>query len=197
MTKTNPAPTQQGEALEPRNASGKPLFPGSITMVACDQCDEAMPWPLRCGHTYVGIHSREYRRAAVAGPRDVIELLSASLLHPESAEGYVRQAIEMLSAAATASPTPAESDATCAHCNGPITERILAGTWVHTKTGLTSCRKPSELSREIFHAAPVDNDAERLRWLLKRIIADLPKNRDWLDPDIEQEARELAKGDYE
>lgn len=39
---------------------------------------------------------------------------------------------------------------------------------------------------------PYSRDYERLRWLLERIIADLPKRRDWLDPDIEAEARAVT-----
>lgn len=49
-----------------------------------------------------------------------------------------------------------------------------------------------------FATAPAENDAERLRWLLKHIVTELPQNRDWLDPDVEREARELTtttKGD--
>lgn len=65
---------QQGEAPEPQNASGKPLFPDSITMVACNQCFDAMPWPLRCGHDHVEIYSREYTRSrAGAAPADEYE----------------------------------------------------------------------------------------------------------------------------
>lgn len=32
-----------------------------------------------------------------------------------------------------------------------------------------------------------------LRSVLKRILDDLPQNRDWLDPDLEKIARELVK----
>lgn len=31
---------------------------------------------------------------------------------------------------------------------------------------------------------------ERLRWILNQIITHLPSNRDWLDPDVEREARD-------
>jgi len=38
-----------------------------------------------------------------------------------------------------------------------------------------------------------DETIERLLYVLKRIINDLPTNRDWLDPDLEKEAREIIK----
>jgi len=37
---------------------------------------------------------------------------------------------------------------------------------------------------------PTDSEMlERARWLLSQIIQSLPARRDWLDPDIEKEAR--------
>ena len=33
----------------------------------------------------------------------------------------------------------------------------------------------------------------RLLWLLRQIITSLPQKRDWLDPDLEREAKEILK----
>jgi hypothetical protein len=33
----------------------------------------------------------------------------------------------------------------------------------------------------------------RMRWLFRQIINDLPQKRDWLNPDYEREMREWAK----
>ncbi len=35
---------------------------------------------------------------------------------------------------------------------------------------------------------------ERLRFLLRSIVDDLPTKRDWLNPDIEREAKAILKG---
>ena len=46
-------------------------------------------------------------------------------------------------------------------------------------------------------AAQVENDEQlakenvKARWLLSQIITHLPTSRDWLDPDVEREARAL------
>lgn len=82
----------QGKTLEPENAFGKPLFPDSITMVACDQCDVATPWPLQCGHVHAQVYSREYtRRAADAGPRHYFCSCGGAL----TAEEYIVHYFEM------------------------------------------------------------------------------------------------------
>jgi hypothetical protein len=36
-------------------------------------------------------------------------------------------------------------------------------------------------------------DFDRSLWLLKAIINDLPQNRDWLNPDVEADAKEILK----
>ena len=37
------------------------------------------------------------------------------------------------------------------------------------------------------------HDMEALLWVLNQIIVSLPKQRDWLDPAVEREARELLR----
>lgn len=40
--------------------------------------------------------------------------------------------------------------------------------------------------------ANLDTESERMRWLLRQIVSDLPIRRDWLDPSIEREARQYG-----
>lgn len=39
----------------------------------------------------------------------------------------------------------------------------------------------------------IADERAALKNILKRILDDLPQNRDWLDPDLEKVARELVK----
>lgn len=50
---------------------------------------------------------------------------------------------------------------------------------------------------ETIHGLPAElstlrAEGDRMKWLLGRIVADLPNKRDWLDPELEREAREFA-----
>ena len=41
--------------------------------------------------------------------------------------------------------------------------------------------------------AKIERENNRMRWLFRQILLDLPKNRDWLNPDYEREMREWTK----
>jgi len=43
------------------------------------------------------------------------------------------------------------------------------------------------------HKVLVNARAEAAEAVLKRILSDLPRNRDWLDPDLEKMARALLR----
>lgn len=37
-------------------------------------------------------------------------------------------------------------------------------------------------------------EVQRLRWIIRQMLDCLPAKRDWLDPAVEREARDAAKG---
>lgn len=48
----------------------------------------------------------------------------------------------------------------CRYCEQPITQGVVAGSWVHVKTGLTTCRRSgASKSDGIFNAEPAQPDA--------------------------------------
>jgi len=69
--KNDSTQAQPQEEREPLNAAGRRLFPATIVMVACDQCDAPRPWPLTCGHSYVQVFTEQYVRADL--PRATVD----------------------------------------------------------------------------------------------------------------------------
>lgn len=72
----------------------------------CDLCDHEFcgdcdTWCCKCGDGKVPAATKPHLTETVP-PRALIQLLEAALLHPESAEGYIRQVIGVLSATARA-----------------------------------------------------------------------------------------------
>lgn len=54
------------------------------------------------------------------------------------------------------------------------------------------CPNSEEWEADLQMSAPVPisrDENERMKWLLRQVLDSLPKNRDWLDPAIEQEMR--------
>jgi hypothetical protein len=56
------------------------------------------------------------------------------------------------------------------------------------------CRAPRyEREEQWKDNATLICKAPRLHYLLRQIMSDLPKRRDWLDPEIEKEAKDILK----
>lgn len=105
---------------------------------------------------------------------------------------YIKQALLEWKPVAATTPPSTPTLQTCAHCSGAIAEGIQAQTWVHTETGLTTCRgsKPSNHDG-LFQAEPVTarlkaemaateicdycgidtNDAENVAAIIERCLA--------------------------
>ena len=52
-----------------------------------------------------------------------------------------------------------------------------------------NCRQAECFQHENWYALEMIKENDRLRYLLTRIMSDLPSRRDWLDPDLERIAR--------
>lgn len=64
--------------------------------------------------------------------------------------------------------------------------------WVTFGRIKTDVENETEVFERIPLQAAASTPTDRVRWLLTQIMWDLPANRDWLDPAIEAEAREVT-----
>jgi hypothetical protein len=64
-----------------------------------------------------------------------------------------------------------------------------------TPEPLTIHTTTAEVEAELREYAAMVRERNVLRSLLRQLINDLPRKRDWLDPALERQARALAAGE--
>jgi hypothetical protein len=56
---------------------------------------------------------------------------------------------------------------------------------------LHDCRQAECFQHESWYAVEMIRENEHLRSIIRRIMSDLPSKKDWLDPALEAEAKEM------
>ena len=59
---------------------------------------------------------------------------------------------------------------------------------------LPRCKQTECFGHENWYAVEMIKENDHLRSIIRRIMSDLPSKRDWLDPVLEAEAKEILEG---